>query len=351
MNGHNGEDHRSFRFVAKSLGIAVAFTLVLAGGFFAYFNLPGPAPREDVSLGVTFSQRYARDLGVDWKAAYLAVLDDLGVRKLRLQVYWDIAEPSEGEYDFSDTDWMLDEAAKRGVEVILVVGQREPRWPECHIPAWVSENGADAVREARLTDFIGETVRRYRDRPEIRMWQVENEPFVKFFGTCPVFSREYFDREIAYVRSLDPSRPILVTDSGEFSTWTAAAARGDVLGTTMYRKVHNPAYGYVTYPLGPNYYRFKAELIRLLTGKDRFIVAELQAEPWADGWVAGKSVAEQYETMNPDLLREYVGFARRVGFPEAYLWGAEWWYWLRENKGEPAVWDTARTLFREGEKR
>ena len=38
--------------------------------------------------------------------------------------------------------------------------------------------------------------------------------------------------------------------------------------------------------------------------------------------------------------------ARRVGFSEAYLWGVEWWYWLKETKGEPAVWDTARELFR-----
>jgi hypothetical protein len=175
---------------------------------------------------------------------------------------------------------------------------------------------------------------------------VENEPFVRFFGECPELSRDYFDKELALVRSLDPSRPILVTDSGEFSLWTAAASRGDIFGMTMYRKVHNPKYGYVTYPLGPNYYRAKAWLARLVTGQERFIVAELQAEPWADGWVAHVPVREQYETMNPDLLREYVDFARRTGFREAYLWGVEWWYWLRES-GEPDVWDTAVELFRE----
>jgi len=336
-------------FVLKIVGVAVLVTLATALGFFAYFNLPGPAPREDVALGVTFSQRYARDLGVDWKKAYIAVLDDLGVRKLRIPIYWDIVERDRGAYDFSDTDWMLDEAAKRGAEVVLVVGQREPRWPECHIPEWVKSEGNGAYREARLTDFVGTAVTRYRDSKALAVWQVENEPFVTFFGECPPLSRDFFDNEIAYVKAIDPSRPILITDSGEFSTWTAAAARGDILGTTMYRKVYNPSQGYVTYPIGPNYYRFKAELLRLFMGKDRFIVAELQAEPWANGWVADKSVEEQYETMNPELLREYVDYARRVGFSEAYLWGAEWWYWLKDVKGESAVWDTAKELFRAGQ--
>ncbi|NTW13516.1 MAG: cellulase family glycosylhydrolase [Candidatus Moranbacteria bacterium] len=338
---------KSWIFILKVFGIAVLVLLLSAGGLFAYLNLPGPAPRSDVSLGVTFSARYARDLGVDWKEAYVAVLDDLGVRKIRIPIYWDLVENERGTYDFSDTDWMLDVAAKRGADVILVVGQRSPRWPECHIPNWVKDDGNDAYREARLTDFIEKVVTRYRDRPELKVWQVENEPFVTFFGECPTLSRDFFDSEIAYVKSLDPSRPILITDSGEFSTWTAAAARGDILGSTMYRKVYNPDRGYVTYPIGPNYYRLKAALIRLIMGKDRFVVAELQAEPWANGWVANASVEEQYKTMNPDLLREYVDYAKRVGFPEAYLWGVEWWYWMKEVKGEPAVWDVAKDLFRD----
>ncbi|NTW30556.1 MAG: cellulase family glycosylhydrolase [Candidatus Moranbacteria bacterium] len=332
-------------FILKIIGLSVGITLLIAGGFFTYFNLPGPAPRSDVSLGVTFSVPYARDLGLDWRQTYVATLDDLGVRKLRIPIYWNLVECEKGVYDFSDTDWMLNEAAKREADVILVVGQREPRWPECHIPEWVSAEGNDAYRQARLTDFIGAAVSRYRERPEVLVWQIENEPFVTFFGECPEFSREFFDAEISYVRSLDPARPILVTDSGEFSSWTAAAARGDILGTTMYRKVHNQRYGYVTYPIGPNYYRFKAALLRLVYPNHRFIVAELQAEPWANGWVADASVAEQYETMNPDLLREYVEYSKRVGFSEAYLWGVEWWYWLKEVKEEPAVWDMAKELF------
>ena len=43
-------------------------------------------------------------------------------------------------------------------------------------------------------------------------------------------------------------------------------------------------------------------------------------------------------------FRDNVEFARRVGFPEVYLWGVEWWYWIRE-KGDASFWNEARGLF------
>lgn len=191
------------------------------------------------------------------------------------------------------------------------------------------------------------TVERYREHPEITTWQVENEPFLTFFGECPEFRRGFLDEEIAFVRELDPSRPILLTDSGELSTWYPAAKRGDIFGTTMYRKIHKPGIGYYTYPIGPNFFRFKEKVVRLLTDQDHFIVIELQAEPWASGWVGDVSLEEQFRTMDERQLRDIVTYAKRVRFPEIYLWGAEWWYWLKEKKDYPAVWETAREVFRE----
>jgi hypothetical protein len=138
----------------------------------------------------------------------------------------------------------------------------------------------------------------------------------------------------------------MLTDSGELSIWLPAAKRADIFGTTMYRKIYKPGFGYFTYPLGPNFFRFKESFVRLLSEQDRFVVIELQAEPWASGWVGEVSIEEQFRTMNPDLLRQNVEYAKRVGFPEVYLWGVEWWYWLREKHDMPETWDVARELFR-----
>ncbi len=330
-----------FRCLKIVLWVAVG-TLALAVLLFAYFNLPGPEPREDVRFGVTFSSRFARDLGLDAPETLRALFEDLGVRRVRIPVYWDMVERERGTFDFSDIDWQLDMARQYGAEVILAVGQKVPRWPECFVPTWADTD--DLKNEAAIR-FIRKTIERYRDRSEISLWQIENEPFLAF-GICPPISGATLDREIAAARSEDSSRPILTTDSGELSTWIPAASRGDVFGTTLYRKLWSNRFGYITYPIGPNFFRFKEQLVRLFTQQKHFMVIELQAEPWANGSLTDVSLDEQWKTMNAEQLMENVRYARQVGFSDVYLWGAEWWYWLKEKKETPALWNAARSIFR-----
>lgn len=336
---------RFLKVAAMSILFVLLFILLL----FGYFNLPGPAPREDVSLGMTFSSRYAEGLGLDWKETYLALLDDVGVKKLRLPVYWDLVESKKGEYDFSITDWQLEEAAKRDAEVILTVGLKVPRWPECHIPEWAAAD--EELRRAGILSLMEKTVEHYKDNRTITTWQVENEPFLPF-GICPAFDVSFLEQEVALMRRLDPSRPVLLTDSGELSLWYGAASRGDEFGTTLYRDIYSKHVGgYFTYPIGPNFFRFKAWLVRTFAGQDNLMVIELQAEPWASGWIANIPLSEQFRTMNEVKLRENVDYARRVGFRDIYLWGGEWWYWMKVKQNYPAVWETGKQLFHKyGEK-
>lgn len=330
------------------IGITLLSALTLTGALFVYFNLPGPSPREDVHLGMTFSSRYATDLGLDWRETYRALLHDVGVKKLRIPVYWDLVESEPEKTDYTDIDWQLTEAEKAGATVILSIGQRVPRWPECHIPSWAKEK-SDTERQQALRKFVTETVNRYKDRQVITTWQVENEPFLVFFGECPPLDVKFLEEEIALVKALDHDvrRPVLVTDSGELSIWTRAAKRGDIFGTTMYRTIYKGGWGYVTYPIGPNFFRAKELLVRLFTSQTNFMVIELQAEPWASGWVGNVSLEEQFITMNENLLEENVTYARRVGFQDIYLWGGEWWYWLKTKKDYPAVWEKGKELFRQ----
>ncbi len=334
--------HPDWKYLFRILYFSVLSVLFVVFVVFAYFNLSGPAPREDAKLGVTFSSRYATDLGLDWHETYLALLDDMGVKKLRIPVYWDLVEKNPGEYDYADVDWQLDEAAKRHADVILSIGQRVPRWPECHIPQWAMSD--TAIRQQALLRHLERTVERYRDRGEIVTWQVENEPFLTFFGECPPLQKEFLEQEVALVKNLD-TRPVLLTDSGELSLWFRAAKRGDVFGTTMYRHIYKDGIGYFTYPVGPNFFLFKEWLTRLLTDQEHFLVIELQAEPWANGWVGTLPLEEQFRTMDEKKLQENVEYAKRVGFPEIYLWGGEWWYFLKTKKDYPAVWETAKELF------
>lgn len=320
-----------------------AFIFLLIFILFVYFNIPVYNENREAQLGVTFSKRYAQEIGLNWQEAYIGILDDLKAKKVRIPVYWDFTEEKEGEYNFADIDWQLEQARIRNAEVILVLGQKVPRWPECAIPSWAKQS--DAKRKAALIKFLEVSVERYKNNPEIRYWQIENEPFLSF-GMCPKLDTNFLDSEINIVRQLDNTRKIMVTDSGELSLWISAAKRADVFGTTMYRTIFKKGLGYFDYPIGPRFFHFKYWLIKTFAGQNNIMVCELQAEPWIDGFTTEQPLEKQFESMNSEKLKDNVSFARKVGFPDIYLWGAEWWYWLKEKKGHPELWETAKILFK-----
>jgi len=209
--------------------------LIIASVFFFFFvGRAKPAPQ--INWGVVFSQKHAELLGLNWKENYLALLDDLNARNFKLIAYWDLIEKEQGNYDFSDLDWQIQEAEKRGAKILLVMGRRVPRWPECHEPGW-ARNQKSKIKNQKLLEYIERIINRYRDNDSIWAWQVENEPFFPF-GKCPLPDEDFLRREINLVRSLDNrNRPVVITESGEIPLWFKAARLGDLVGHTLYRKV------------------------------------------------------------------------------------------------------------------
>ena len=322
----------------KILIILILFAVIISAIYFIY-----TPKREDVKYGVTFSKPFAEHLGLDWQETYLALLDDAGVKRVRLSSYWTEIEPERNRYLFQDLDWQIEEAEKRGVKIILSLGQKQPRWPECHIPEW-AEKLNKYERQNELIEVMKKTVERYRNKENITAWQVENEPFLAF-GECPKLDKNFLDREISLVRSLD-SRPIIISDSGELGTWYSAAKRADILGTTLYRIVWNDHLGYVHYPIASVVYRIKAAIIMYITGVEKIIIVELQAEPWGPKMIIDTPLEEQYKSMSPEQFRENIEYVKKIEFSEAYLWGGEWWYWLKTEKGDDRIWEEAKRVFK-----
>jgi hypothetical protein len=337
----------------KILGWTLGVILTVAVLVFIYINLPVNAKDTNTRLGVTFSSRYAQDIGLDWKEAYVAMLDDIKVRNIRIPIYWDLVEKTPGEYDFADVDWQLEQAKSRDAKIILVVGRKVPRWPECFVPKWTGDN--TDVQQEKLLAFEDVVVNRYKDNhPEISNWQVENEPFLDF-GVCPkVDNAALLDAEIAKVKSIDNTRPIIVTDSGEISPWIQAAKRADIFGTTMYREVYSSRVilgrplGHWTYPIGPNFFKMKQLFIKIFAHQSNAIVIELQGEPWVQGWTTSAPVETQLASMNADILADNVQFAKNTGMKEVYIWGVEWWFWMKMKQNNPTLWDEAKILFSSG---
>jgi drug/metabolite transporter (DMT)-like permease len=338
----------TFRGRVLALKIAATFFIILGTLWLSLANYMEnyPPPRErKISWGVTFSQKASSELDLDWKENYRAILEELRPQGLRLIAYWNRIEPEDDRWNFEDLDWQMDKAKDAGIPVILAIGQKTPRWPECHIPRWL-EGSKEETRKRELFEYLQTIVKRYQDRPHLLYWQVENEPFL-LFGECPhSFVAQNLDEEIALVKKLDPNHPILTTDGGEFGDWYRAAKRGDVFGTTLYRKVHSPLFGSFTYPLPPGFYPLKEKITRRLTGKpeQKFIVIELGLEPWGRKAIYQMTPKEQLQLFSIADFENNIAYAQAAGFDTYYLWGGEWWYWLKTKHNDPRFWEAAKNL-------
>ncbi len=303
-----------------------------------------PKP-EAITYGMSFNTMYAEELGLSWREVYDAILNDLGVRHLRLAAHWPMVEPVAGAFNFSELDYQIARAEAVGAEVVLAVGRRLPRWPECHVPTWAAALPQAARNEAQLL-YMRQVVERYKSSPAVKYWQVENEPFLKAFAfeQCGPLDTEFLDTELSLVRELDPSRPIILTDSGNLGTWYGAYKRGDIFGTSVYVHFWNPELGQFRTFLPAWFYRLKAEVMSLVYGNKPTFLIELSAEPWLIEPIANVPVDVQFTRMDIEKFNDILEYAEATHFDRQYLWGAEWWYWLLIS-GEPDFWEKGRTLF------
>ena len=312
--------------------------------FIFYFFVGKTKPAEKIEWGVNFSQKQAENLGLDWKETYLALLDDLKVKNIKLITHWDLIEPNKDDYRFEDLDWQIKKAEDYNAKILLVIGMKTGRWPECHEPEW-AKGLSKEEQQKEILEIVERIVLRYKDSPAIEYWQVENEPFFPF-GECPWVDEKFLKKEIDLVKSLDEkNRPIVISDSGEGSFWIRAARFDDIVGTTMYKKVWFHQLGiYIHYPFPPIFYWRKAQLIKKLFGK-KVICIEFQAEPWGPKLLYDSPLEEQEKTMNLEQFRKNVEFAKKTGLDTFYLWGGEWWYWMKVKQNNSRIWEEARNLF------
>lgn len=312
-------------------------------------NLTAENPHTQ-TWGVTFSDSHAEYLGLSADEVYSAIIDDLGAKHIKLHINWNTTEPAPGELDFSRLDRRIREAEENDVSLVLVIGMKTGRWPECHTPTWF-ESIPEIQRKEFIIKYVTTLVGRYVDSSAVTHWQIENEPFLEF-GMCPDW---YYDQgeslieaEVVAVRAIDQTRPIIISESGELSHWTKAASLADIVGITMYRSTWNKTekiFGLNPYTfLSPEFYATKAAFIET-TYKKPVISIELQAEPWASAPLAEASLEEQTQSMNPELFLENIEFAKQTGLGGYYFWGVEWWYWMKTTHNQPAIWDLAREHF------
>lgn len=300
---------------------------------------------EKIKYGMSFNVPYAKELNLNWQEVYLAALDDLQIKKFRLAAHWPLIEPQKNQYNFEELDFEIKEAAKRNVEIILAIGRRLPRWPECHIPTWAIGMSKEE-EQAEIIEYLKIVVNRYKDYENIKYWQIENEPYLEVFAHehCGDLDRVFLKEEIAAVKEIDSARPLLLTDSGNLGTWFEAYKNGDAFGTSVYLYFWNPELGKFKSRLPAGFYRIKANLMQLLFGSKETFLIELSTEPWLINPIIQTPVDLQLERMNLEKVKDIIQYAEKTRLEKQYLWGVEWWYWMKEN-GHPEFWNWAREIY------
>ncbi len=298
-------------------------------------------------LGVTFIPDYAQSLGLNPQQTMDALLN-IGIKQFRLVSYWNDVEPAPGQYDFSQLDWEFAKADAAHAKITLALGLRQPRWPECHPPAWLNTSQPTADWQPQLEQFMTAVIERYQHNPALANYQLENEYFLQGFGTCTNFSRQRFVSEYHLVKTLDSFHPIIIARSNNALGFPTGQPQPDEFGISIYKRVWdgNFSHRYIEYPFPAWYYAFLAGTQKIFLHKD-MVIDELQAEAWPPNGqsIQQTSLAEQNKSLNAKRLKDRFTYGKATGMHQIELWGAEYWYYRLEVLHDPSLWNVARQEF------
>jgi len=323
---------------------ALVLLLFVAQAYGVAFWYQKKHQNEPLNFGVSFIADYARHLELDEKKAFLALRDELGFKRFRLVSYWEDIEKSPGHYDFSELDWQFDRVGEVQGQVTLSIGLRQPRWPECHIPGFYADLPND-VWYPKLKNFMKATVERYKNRPELQSYQLENEYFLRVFGECKKYGteRSRLIDEFHLVKSIDNEHPIILSLANNYFGIPTGQPRADQFGISVYKRVfdYTVTKRYLEYPFPSWYYSWRSGLTEIFTGRSSMI-HELQAEPWPPTDIKQTSAREQNESMDAKRLRERISYGKNTPFRDIDLWGGEWWYWRKTHFHDPSLWEVIK---------
>ncbi|HET9721428.1 MAG TPA: hypothetical protein VFP32_00140, partial [Candidatus Saccharimonadales bacterium] len=197
----------------------------------------------------------------------------------------------------------------------------------------------------QLLNYMQTVVNRYKHNPALQNYELENEYFMKVFGTCQNFDRNRLVTEFNKVKQWDPAHPIIISRSDNWIGIPVGQPTPDEFAISVYKRVwdSNFTHRYFEYPLPPWFYAALAGAGEIVSGKG-MIIHELQAEPWTpDGLSLDQtSLTEQFKSMNAQRLEKRINYGEDTGMRTIDLWGAEWWYWLKVKHNDPSVWNVVK---------
>lgn len=302
---------------------------------------------QPMTFGVSFIPAYASSLGVDPQETFDA-LTSIGVKQFRLVSYWNQIETAPGQYDFTELDWQFQKAEASDAKIILTLGLRQPRWPECHPPSFYDTSKPVGDWQPQLERFMAAVVNRYKDSPALYKYQLENEYFLKGFGDCKDFSRSRLVDEFNLVKKLDPQHDIIIGRSNNAQGFPLGEPTPDQFSISVYKRVWDAAvtHRYLEYPFPAWFYGYLAGVQKIYTGKDMSI-AELQAEAWPPNSqpIPAVSLEEQNKSLDAARFEKRFDYGKATGMKNIDMWGAEYWYYRKQVLHDDSLWRVAQKEF------
>ncbi len=323
---------------------------------------PASLPARPKRLGTTFSQLQCGYLNLDVQETFRQICR-LGYDRLRLCSYWNEIESTPGKFDFRMLDWLLTESQKHGIEIVLTIGMKAPRWPEFHFPDWLksrydtggSQKPIDqncAIADHTLA-FIDAVMRHTRSAPNLNYWQIENEPFTRLDITAGRWLSDAFVRqEVALARQLAlPHQKLVMTTAialpaadlpADEQALQISQALADCVGFNVYTKVPSWKPSFYLQPL-PTYWQTLQRWHTQLNQQAKTPwIAEAQAEPWEPHQLVATNRLE-HSSSSPWQATRLATFLASLGYETVMLWGCEYWYW-QKRQGREAWWHAMQEL-------
>src|SRR5581483_7704001 len=142
-----------------------------------------------MQLGININPKAMRYFGLDEKKTIQKVLS-LPFSRVRVAIPFDEVLSSKSDFDFSKTDYLIDQAIEKKKTIDLQLGIKTIGWPEFHIPLWLSKQFPTLLSKREQIDkndfvqglifeYLEQTTKRYLKYKQIGTIQVENEAFSK----------------------------------------------------------------------------------------------------------------------------------------------------------------------------
>jgi len=295
-------------------------------------------------IGASFCHRHLinqKSLITDALNAYAS----LGLKNIRLGCYWSEIEKTAGQYDFEVIDKLVNKCRKLGIQIVMTVGMKAPRYPEYYIPDWVIDK-TDINRlsftyqndffSKILFSFVKQVIAHFKDNDSIVFWQIENEPLDPSGPRWWRIDYGFLEKETELVRRTDPSRPIVINLWGnklqKRNYYPQVMQLADIVGFDLYPKVPcENKHGKVSFQgIDDSDSTIKAIIKQIKAANKKVWISELQAEPW----IYPESCLPQDVIKNSEWVEDW-------DIDGIFYWGYEYWY-KQKKLGNTAYWEAAQ---------